>query len=71
MTVDGEPSTWKAFEAERDTLARTLLGAVGERERVKLDLPGGVHRVGVRLLDGHGTKILVRLREREASEGEP
>lgn len=68
VTIDGQPHTWKVFNATRDTVGRTLLGPVGNRERVRLELPGGMHRIGVRLLDGHGSVMLVRLREREPSE---
>ena len=52
-------------------LAISPVGRIGKRERTKLDLAPGAHEVGVRLLDGHGEKILVRLREREALEEEP
>lgn len=64
VTVDGEPVTWKVHATRRDTLTKTPAGLVGERERVKIDLPPGSHTVGVRLIDGHGAGMLVRLRER-------
>lgn len=64
VTVDGEPVTWKAHTTHRDSIAKTVVGPVGERERVKIDLSPGAHTVGVRLIDGHGTGVLIRLRER-------
>ncbi|MGK2962554.1 MAG: NTP transferase domain-containing protein [Gemmatimonadaceae bacterium] len=71
ITVDGEPVTWKSHSTKPDTLATSSVGRVGKRERTKLDLAPGAHEVGVRLLDGHGERILVRLREREELDEEP
>lgn len=71
ITVDGEPVTWKAHTTRLDTTAISSVGRLGKRERTKLDLAPGVHEVGVRLLDGHGESILVRLREREDMDDEP
>ena len=71
ITVDGEPVTWKSHSTKPDTLATSAVGRVGKRERTKLDLAPGAHEIGVRLLDGHGERILVRLREREELDEEP
>lgn len=71
ITVDGEPVTWKSHSTKADTVAVAPVGRIGKRERTKLDLSPGVHEVGVRLLDGHGDRVLVRLREREELEEEP
>lgn len=71
ITVDGEPVTWKSHSTKVDTLATSSVGRVGKRERTKLDLAPGAHEIGVRLLDGHGERILVRLREREELDEEP
>ncbi|MCR4340562.1 MAG: phosphocholine cytidylyltransferase family protein [Gemmatimonadaceae bacterium] len=71
ITVDGEPVTWKSHSTKPDTLATSPVGRVGKRERTKLDLAPGAHEIGVRLLDGHGERILVRLREREELGEEP
>ncbi len=71
ITVDGEPVTWKSHSTKPDTVAVASVGRIGKRERTKLDLAPGVHEVGVRLLDGHGDQVLVRLREREELDEEP
>jgi len=71
ITVDGEPVTWKSHSTKPDTVATSPIGRVGKRERTKLDLAPGAHEVGVRLLDGHGEGMLVRLREREELDEEP
>ncbi len=71
ITVDGEPVTWKAHSTRLDTTAVSNVGRIGKRDRLKLDLSPGAHEVGVRLLDGHGEQILVRLREREEMDEEP
>lgn len=71
ITVNGEPVTWKAHSTKLDTAAVASVGRLGKRERTKLDLAPGTHEIGVRLLDGHGERILVRLREREELEEEP
>ena len=71
ITVDGEALTWKAHSTKADTAVTSPLGRLGKRERAKLDLSPGSHQIGVRLLDGHGEQILVRLREREELEEEP
>lgn len=68
VTVDGEPVTWKDHKTEIDTSALTSVGPVGKRERTRLDLSPGVHEIGVRLLDGHGDRILMRVRQREESD---
>lgn len=71
VTLDGEPATWKSHTTKRDSLARTSVGFVGERERIKIDVAAGTHRIGVRLIDGHGARVLVRIRERNiAYEGD-
>lgn len=71
ITVDGEPVTWKSHSTKLDTAAISPVGRIGKRERTKLDLSPGAHEVGVRLLDGHGERVLVRLREREEMDEEP
>lgn len=71
ITVDGEPVTWKSHSTKVDTAAVASVGRLGKRERAKLDLAPGTHEIGVRLLDGHGERILVRLREREELDEEP
>lgn len=68
ITVDGEPVTWKVHTTKRDTLATTQVGALAKRERVKIDVPEGAHSIGVRLIDGHGKTVLVRLRERDLAD---
>lgn len=67
VTVDGEPVTWKSHTTKRDTLAKTSLGPVGERERIKIDIAPGSHTIGVRLVDGHAARLLIRMRERNIS----
>ena len=71
VTLDGEALTWKSHSTKADTGVTSSLGRLGKRERLKLDLSPGPHEIGVRLLDGHGEQILVRLREREELEEEP
>lgn len=65
VTLDGRPWDWEALTATPDT-SFTLQGRpLGDKDRVKLDLPPGPHELGVRLLDGHGRRLLVRVRQPE------
>ena len=68
VTVDGEPVTWESHIVSIDSAVISKVGPLGKRERIKLDLSPGNHQISVRLLDGHGAQILVRLREREEND---
>jgi hypothetical protein len=65
VTLDGLPHDWEALTATPDTTATLEAWRVGDRDRILVRLPTGVHDVGVRLVEGHGKQILVRVRQRE------
>ena len=68
LSLDGEPVDWRAYSAEPDTAASFGGLLVGERKRFELDLPVGDHELHIRLLTGHGSRLLARVRQVEARE---
>lgn len=65
VTLDGKPYDWEAFTASRDTAISVHGHSVGDKDRLSFALPPGPHQLGVRLLDGHGSELLVRFRQPE------
>lgn len=65
ITLDGAPYDWEALTATPDTAASVMNGALGDRDRLEFVLPPGRHQLGVTLLDGHGDRMLVRVRQPE------
>lgn len=63
VTVDGQPADWRAYTSLVDTSAHLGTQVVGDRDRVRLALGAGTHTIGVRLVDGHGERMLVRIRQ--------
>lgn len=68
VTVDELPVDWRALTAVADTSARHLGIPVGDRDRIRVPLTPGEHRLGVTLIDGHSAHLLVRVRQPEARE---
>ncbi len=65
VTLDGRPYDWEALTAKRDARASLLGRPIGDKDRMEFLLPPGPHRLGVKLVDGHGTRMLVRIRQAE------
>ena len=63
ITMDGEPTDWRAFTSDPDTASRLNDDVIGKRDRIRIPLSPGVHRIGVMLTDGHGDRMLVRVRQ--------
>jgi choline kinase len=63
LTLDDRVIDWQALTATLDTTAHVDGTRVGDKDRLELSLPAEPHRLGVRLTDGHGSRMLVRLRQ--------
>jgi choline kinase len=63
ITIDGHPADWRALRSQVDTAAHLGDLILGDRDRVRLTLGPGVHTIGVMLTDGHGQRMLVRIRQ--------
>ena len=63
ITVDGQPIDWRALTSLADTSIHLDGLRIGDRDRVRLVLGPGTHVIGVRLVDGHGERMLVRIRQ--------
>ncbi len=68
VTLDGKPHDWRAFSSSPDTVVTWAEGPVGDRDRIDIPLTPGLHEIGVSLLAGHGSRILVRIRQSNARE---
>lgn len=68
VAVDGKARDWRALTAVADSEARLAGGVLGDRDRIPLSLPPGPHQVTVTLVAGHGTRMLVRIRQQEIRE---
>jgi choline kinase len=62
LSRDGEPFDWRSFKSTPDTDASTPDAVVGDRDRIKFELPEGSHSVEVDLLAGTSDKFLARIR---------
>lgn len=63
ISIDGEPVEWRALTSEADTASHFGDDIIGDRDRVRIPLGPGVHRISVALTDGHGDRMLVRIRQ--------
>lgn len=63
LTVDGAPLDWRALTSVADTASRYGTQVVGDRDRIRLALGPGSHRISVALVAGHGDRMLVRVRQ--------
>ena len=68
ISLDGKPYDWRAFSSSADTTLTWAEGSIGDRDRIDIQLTPGVHEVGVSLLGGHGSRVLVRIRQSNARE---
>lgn len=64
---NGEPYDWEALTAVADTTAHLEGVTLGDRDRVRIPLPPGEHRLGVTLVAGHSPRLLVRIRQPDDS----
>ena len=65
VTVDGQPDDWRALTATPDTAVHLPGAILSDRDRIELSLPPGSHHIGVGLIAGHATRMLVRVRQSE------
>jgi L-glutamine-phosphate cytidylyltransferase len=70
LTLDGRAVDWRAFTATRDTSAQLQGVFLGDRDRIELLLPAGLHEVGVGLTAGHASRMLARVRQLEQREAD-
>ncbi|MEO7137741.1 MAG: phosphocholine cytidylyltransferase family protein [Gemmatimonadales bacterium] len=70
ITLDGTPSDWRAFTSTRDTTTRLKGAFLGDRDRIVLTLPNGLHELGIALLAGHARTMVARIRQPEQREDE-
>ena len=68
ISLDGNAHDWRAFTSSPDTTLRWPGGPVGDRDRIEIPLTPGTHELGISLLAGHGSHILVRIRQSNARE---
>jgi choline kinase len=68
ISLDGKPHDWRAFTSAVDTTVAWPSGPVGDRDRIDIPLAPGTHEIGVSLLGGHGSRILVRIRQSDVRE---
>jgi len=66
VSLDGKPFTWRSFHATPDPDISMPDAVVGDRDRVKFDIPAGSHLIEVELLAGTSDKFLSRVRYPEA-----
>lgn len=65
VLVDGDVQDWEVWTATPDTAVSLAGRLVGDRDRMLLRLGSGVRRIGVRLVEGHGDEMLIRIRDRQ------
>lgn len=63
IMIDGRPADWRALTSLPDTSVHLGNVVVGDRDRVRLALGPGAHVIGVSLTQGHGERILIRIRQ--------
>ena len=68
ISLDGTPHDWRAFSSAVDTTVAWPDGPVGDRDRIEIPLTPGTHEIGVSLLGGHGSRVLVRIRQSDVRE---
>ncbi|MEO6067111.1 MAG: phosphocholine cytidylyltransferase family protein [Gemmatimonadota bacterium] len=68
ITIDGQTQDWYSLTATLDTTARLGTAVLSDRDRVKLELGPGPHRIEVELTAGHSDQLLVRIREPASRE---
>ncbi|MFQ5929255.1 MAG: NTP transferase domain-containing protein [Acidobacteriota bacterium] len=62
VSLDGQPYTWESFKATPDPDTSMPGMVVGDRDRVKLEIPEGSHLIEVDLLVGTSDRFLARIR---------
>ena len=65
VSVDGQVVDWRSLTATGDTTARFNGRRVGDKDRTTVPLKPGVHLVGVKLVAGHSSELLVRFRQQD------
>jgi len=68
LTIDGRAADWRALTATRDTAAHLAGAFLGDRDRIDLSIPPGLHQVGVSLVAGHTDRMIARIRQPEQRE---
>jgi len=70
ISLDGKPLTWRSFHATPDPDVSIPDAVVGDRDRVKFDLPSGRHLVAIELIAGTSKRFLARVRYPETDSPE-
>ncbi len=70
ITVDGNATDWRAFTSTRDTTVRLEGVFLGDRDRIELTLPNGLHELGIALIAGHSRTMVARIRQPEQRDEE-
>lgn len=65
VSVDGDVVDWRSLTATRDTSARLDGRGVGDKDRTIVPLGAGAHVVGIKLVAGHSSELLVRIRQQD------
>ncbi|MBE9531519.1 MAG: hypothetical protein IME98_01800, partial [Proteobacteria bacterium] len=62
VMLDGKPHSWTTFKSTPHTEIKFADGIIGDRDRIKVDLPEGSHKISVDILAGTSNRFLTRLR---------
>jgi choline kinase len=68
ISLDGKPHDWRAFSSAVDTTVTWTDAPVGDRDRIDIPITPGTHEIGISLVGGHGSRILVRVRQSDVRE---
>lgn len=72
IMIDGKPQIWNSFKSTADAQVSVPGFVVGDRDRVRFEIPEGSHSVDVDLLAGTSESFLARIRYPESvSKEEP
>lgn len=61
VSLDGEPYRWSSFKATPDHDASVSDAVVGDRDRIKFEVPEGSHKIEVDLLAGTSSSFMARI----------
>ena len=61
ILIDDEPYSWESFKATPDQDASLEGYVVGDKDKIKFDLPPGAHTLEVGLLAGHSDSFIGRI----------
>jgi len=70
ITVDRDTTDWRAFTSTLDTTVHLRDAFLGDRDRIELTMPGGLHELRIALIAGHSRTMVARIRQPEQREEE-